>query len=754
MLISVRLSKDSMGTHGPSEATTSCLDVAENSESTVEIKIKTLDSQTYTIRVDKSVPIPKLKEQIATVTGVISEQQRLICRGKVLKDDEILSTYHVEDGHTLHLVVRPPHQSSPLPSEDQMELDGASSQSATSSDNTTYRNHGGQGGRTLVFETVNIGQGDNHTQHLSQIISSIINAVVTRNTGSQTGSDPRNLGARATVDIPGVELGSRQVPNQFQSAVPLGSQQPTVIPDSLTTMNQYLSFMRDEFLRDGLSANGREHRNEASTADVHSNGLQSRQSFSPGGLPSPASLAEILLSTRQLLMEQADRYINQFARRLEDQINLTDPHMRADLQNSVLRTGVVLQNMGSLLLELGRTTMTLRLGERPSEAVINAGPAVFISASGPNPVMVQPVPFYPGSSFGPRMGAASSAHASQGEPIASAHVPGNISIRFRAGRPLYVSPHNLGEQSGQPQGSANPTRNTSAANATHQTVSGVLSNATIAGESGLRLLPIRTVLAVPAGVERSVSDASGSSVGLLYPLLARVQHVASGNLGEARGIRLSSGPNQNGHNIEQQPNIGSTIQTQNIDSAFGDFINEINHTSTDAIPVVTGLNPSANEATSYQGSLRDFLNASQQGQPSSNTEASFGQQHRTSPISQLTSRLDQWFQTIFPGEQVVVGGTSHQESGRGSTTDQTSADVNPPLEEGTGVSEDGVFFSRLVRNLMPFISTVTSTGQDGLPTNHSTTRTSGQSSSASNSSHGRRDPPEPPSPKRTRRGDN
>lgn len=44
-----------MGTNDPSEATTSCIDVAQDSESTVEIKIKTLDSQTYTLRVDKSV---------------------------------------------------------------------------------------------------------------------------------------------------------------------------------------------------------------------------------------------------------------------------------------------------------------------------------------------------------------------------------------------------------------------------------------------------------------------------------------------------------------------------------------------------------------------------------------------------------------------------------------------------------------------------------------------------------------------------
>ncbi|CAH1442657.1 unnamed protein product [Lactuca virosa] len=56
------------------------------------------------------VPIHALKEQIASVTGVLSEQQRLICRGKVLKDDQLLSAYHVEDGHTLHLVDPFTHQ--------------------------------------------------------------------------------------------------------------------------------------------------------------------------------------------------------------------------------------------------------------------------------------------------------------------------------------------------------------------------------------------------------------------------------------------------------------------------------------------------------------------------------------------------------------------------------------------------------------------------------------------------------------------
>jgi hypothetical protein len=62
---------------------------------TMEIKIKTLDSQSYTIRVAKNVAVPALKEHLATVVGVPADSQRLICRGKVLKDDQLLSAYSI-----------------------------------------------------------------------------------------------------------------------------------------------------------------------------------------------------------------------------------------------------------------------------------------------------------------------------------------------------------------------------------------------------------------------------------------------------------------------------------------------------------------------------------------------------------------------------------------------------------------------------------------------------------------------------------
>ncbi|XP_020082680.1 uncharacterized protein LOC109706312 isoform X5 [Ananas comosus] len=390
-----------MESNADSEVTNLHGDITEASETTVEIKVKTLDSKIYTLRVNKCLPVPLLKEKIANVTGVVSEQQRLICRGKVLKDDELLSAYHVEDGHTLHLVVRQPHQSSSSPSTGNLGHEGASSNSA--------HQHGGSVTRSIVFEAVNIDQGDHQPPHLSQIISSILNSIGAANNGShnlgtsvvgtRTANDTGHSDSNQPRPSPAslrVELDSQQTPLRFQSGAPLGSQQPSVIPDSLTTIYQYLDFMREEFRRAGFNISG-----SAQGVDgAGGAGMHSRQ----GGLPSLESLAEVMQATRHLLTEQAGLSLNQIARQLEDHVNVSDPSARTNLQADAIRAGMLLQNLGSLLLELGRTTMMLRTGQSPSEAAINAGAAVFISASGPNPLLVQPVPFFPGSNVG-HMGA-------------------------------------------------------------------------------------------------------------------------------------------------------------------------------------------------------------------------------------------------------------------------------------------------------------------------------------------------------------
>lgn len=144
-------------------------DEAECLETMVEIKIKTLDSQTYTLRVNKCMSIPALKEQIATVTGVLSEQQRLICRGKVLKDDQLLSAYHVEDGHTLHLVVRQPFHSSSSSPIGSMGSESTRDHLADPS-NATGRDRGNHVTQNVVLGTFNVAdQGDGIMPDLSRV---------------------------------------------------------------------------------------------------------------------------------------------------------------------------------------------------------------------------------------------------------------------------------------------------------------------------------------------------------------------------------------------------------------------------------------------------------------------------------------------------------------------------------------------------------------------------------------------------------
>lgn len=72
----------------------------------LSLKVRTLDQKTYPISICAAASVPQLKELVATETGITLARQRLIYRGRVLKNDQTLASYSLEDGHVLHLVVR------------------------------------------------------------------------------------------------------------------------------------------------------------------------------------------------------------------------------------------------------------------------------------------------------------------------------------------------------------------------------------------------------------------------------------------------------------------------------------------------------------------------------------------------------------------------------------------------------------------------------------------------------------------------
>ncbi|TVU42404.1 hypothetical protein EJB05_08807 [Eragrostis curvula] len=600
---------------------------AEDSETTIEIKIKTLDSQTYNLRVNKCVPVPLLKEKIATVTGILSEQQRLICRGRVLKDDELLSAYRcslmtcldVEDGHTLHLVVRQPGQAATL---------GNAGAEANTSD--SGRRRGPTVARSIVVEAVNMDHGPSEVPGFAA-------------EGAPAPSETRPSEATQS-SIPNtvrVELGQEQQPSLFQTEQAHGPSQPNVIPDALTTISQYIEFMRDSFRREGQTDGNAENRTAGSSVGGTQNQESQPDSASTIGLPTAALLGETMQSTRQIVVGQAGALLSQLSTQLGDLVNVTDSATRRNLQSSAMRSGALLQNLGSLLLELGRATMMLRINPASSEAHVNSGPALFISPSGPNPLMVQPVPFFPGRRS-VQMGPIFSSLGSHGSVL---H-PRDVEVHVHTSGSVPVASTNPSE----PVGAQAPEHTNRTGDASHANIgeafAGVAGGGSIPGGSGVRMLPLRTVVAMPAGISRAPSGSS-SGVGIIYPFVTRIQQRANTN-----------GSNERNGQSPTEPARSST------------------HPNQQTIP--------QSSRTRGAGNLGSPIDVN----VGNSSETTPGQQSGMNPIFQILDNL----RALFSGENVRADGTSQQAPM--ASTEQGDA-VNHGTPEVSGVSEDGLRFANM-----------------------------------------------------------
>ncbi|KAL8503673.1 hypothetical protein ACS0TY_022410 [Phlomoides rotata] len=612
---------------------------ADCSETTVEIKIKTLDSQTFTLRVDKCVPVPELKEHIASVTGVLSEQQRLICRGKVLMDDQLLSAYHVEDGHTLHMVVRQPVALSPEQSDNPADPMASAGQV-----------QGSRASPGMVVGTFNISeQGDGAFPDLNRIISAVLSSFGAARSGSGgEGIDLNQPPLERLFATPGLS-GSRNSSGSSDqpASVPVEPLQPPVIPDSMTTLQQYLSHLRQEFsaYAGGQSANARNTGFSVSDGEAAAS--------EPRRLLTPESLAEVMSSARLLLVEQVTECLSQLAGQLESHSSVTDTSERSRIQSNALRSGGLFQNLGAMLLELGRATMTLRMGQTPADALVNAGPSVFISSTGPNPIMVQPLPFQPGSSFGSvPVGTVQHGSGLGGGSVGSGFLPRNIDIRIRTGS-LFSRREPPGSQ---PQGQTGTPPSNSANSAQQDAAVPVDSNSR-SREPQLRAVPLRTVVtAVPASMARS-SDSSRGSIGILYPILARVQHLSSGNSNGSRASHASDQHHAPSASVEL-PIPVPTTHSQNV-----------------ATPAGNGSRSSPSEAP-----------------------------HDHGMASQIREGLQQLLSSMFPGAQVVNDDGEVPRSGSVPSRTESAQDISSSQQSASAVSDEGVRLSNILRQIMPILS--------------------------------------------------
>uniref|UniRef100_A0A7C9AT43 Ubiquitin-like domain-containing protein n=1 Tax=Opuntia streptacantha TaxID=393608 RepID=A0A7C9AT43_OPUST len=439
-----------MAEQHPTEGAGSSGASGSNSDSTVELNIKTLDSQIYKFHVDKNMPVSSFKGKIADQIGVPVSQQRLIFRGKVLKDDHLLSEYHVENGDTLHLVERQPTQPQTSSATGSADLSGNGGVQGNDGSAGAPRGRIGQISHSVVLGTLNVGdQGEGVVSDLTRVIGAVLNSLgvgsqATTNAAvvSQTAAPSNSSGPQGsdTEQGRGNTGGQSQASNQSQFGQPFLSQPfipftvaavppPTLnmpIPDSLNTMSEFMTHMEGV-----LSQNGYLSTPPDSAADQPATELPSNAR----GLPTPEALSTVLRHAQRLLGGHAVAALSHIAGRLEQDGGSTDESVRSQIQTDSVQVGLAMQHLGALLLELGRTILTLRMGRSPGEAVVNAGPAVYISPSGPNPIMVQPFPHQTSSLF-TAASVSPPNTANVGSVGIIGNTPRNINIHIHAGTSL------------------------------------------------------------------------------------------------------------------------------------------------------------------------------------------------------------------------------------------------------------------------------------------------------------------------------
>ncbi|KAI3994582.1 hypothetical protein MKX01_028326 [Papaver californicum] len=475
------------------EASTSAV-TGETSDSIVELNIKTLDSQIYTFRVEKNMPVPLFKEKIAGTVGVPVEQQRLIFRGKVLKDNQCLSEYHVEDGHTLHLVARQPVQPQTSSGTTSGEANANTNGQGNDPSTAAPRNRVGQVSHSVVLGTFNVGdQSENGVPDITRIVGAVLNSIglggqipmgatntsssVPPNATNQASQGAETEGTRGNVG----GRGGQTFPNQqqFQSLAqslqfPLGGAAVNVpshqmpIPDSLSTLLEFINRMELVLQVNGGHPSASENIGDPPRVELPSNAR---------GLRTPEALGIVLRQAQQLLSSHAAASLLHIAERLEGEGGETDPAVRSQIQTESVQVGRAMQHLGALFLELGRTIVTLRMGQSPAESSVNAGPAVYISSSGPNPIMVQPFPLQTSSLFGGA--AATQTNAGIPLPVGLGDTPRHVNIHIHAGTSLVGVP-SVGPRPNTGEVSQGGNRNGASGDS---------------GSGSGRVLPVRSVLA-------------------------------------------------------------------------------------------------------------------------------------------------------------------------------------------------------------------------------------------------------------------
>ena len=215
--------------------------------SALRLKVKTLAPAEYSLSLDEAATVGDLKNEVARHSNVEAERQRILFCGRVLADNEKkLVECGLKDGHTLHMVERPPD----APSQPQNDVPPPPQQQQ-------QQRFPGLGVQRIAIGTINAGPGGvaatenpaNVDSLLSGLMTAIGNSLGRGNVGTTAGLSAAQTNGQPIpplAGIPGVQVQQVEInidaggPGAQGGAVP--PYQPP--PHPLRALDDFISQMR------------------------------------------------------------------------------------------------------------------------------------------------------------------------------------------------------------------------------------------------------------------------------------------------------------------------------------------------------------------------------------------------------------------------------------------------------------------------------------------------------------------------------
>jgi hypothetical protein len=184
-------------------------------------------------------------------------------------------------------------------------------------------------------------------------------AADSRNNGSDQGTGVRELELQidALYGLPPYTAG-----NTGESPI-RGVQARAVVPDALTTMSHYLDRLEQSLAGEELSRTTTSR--DSGPTDVRASTDLPTTGGEPRRGASPSALGALVNRVHTSLRGPAGSALSRLASLLESEPTMLDAAARDELQHAAYHDGHLMQHIGALLLELGRATLSLRMGQCP-----------------------------------------------------------------------------------------------------------------------------------------------------------------------------------------------------------------------------------------------------------------------------------------------------------------------------------------------------------------------------------------------------